>query len=343
MQMRSKEQLAWIQWLRLLAAAAVVLMHTAADGWQSLEPQSPSWLWLTGYDSLVRWPVPVFMMVTGALFLGRQTALKRMLTDYIPKAAGAFFFWSAAYLLFSRWLGEEIANPAQRLLTGHYHLWYLPWLAGLYLVIPFLQKIVTDEALEKQLLCLSFGFGIAVPWLADLLALVKPEWSGAVGAAENAVNYTFFFDCIFFPLLGYRLSRWELSEKARKGLYLLGLLGVAVTGIATVWATNLTGRANSLFFDFKAPNNVLAAAALFVFCREKCGKLPRWAEVCARCSFGIYLIHPMVIETLEHRGLSVLRGNPGWTVPVTAAAVFLISLALTAGIRKIPAAGKYLV
>lgn len=343
METKHKEQLFWIQWLRLLAAAAVVLMHTAARGWQDPDAAGSGWLWLTAYDSLVRWPVPVFMMVTGALFLGRKTDLRRMVTGYLPKAAAAFFFWSAAYVAFSFGIGQGPQDWVKAFLTGHYHLWYLPWLMGLYLVIPFLQKLVEDETLEKQLLWLSFGFGIAVPWLADLLALVRPDWSGPIGAAENAVNYTFFLDCLFFPVLGHWLSRRELSGGQKKGLYLAGLLGVVLAGFATVWATELTGEASSLFFDFKAPGNVLTAAALFVRCRDRGSRLPRWAELAARCSFGIYLIHPMVIETLEFYEIHTLMASPGWTVPVLAAAVFGCSLILTAALRMIPAVGKFLV
>ena len=74
--MESKNKTAYFQWLRLFAAFAVVLMHTAAYKWYDAPVDSARWLALTGWDSVVRWPVPVFLMITGALFLPRRITVR---------------------------------------------------------------------------------------------------------------------------------------------------------------------------------------------------------------------------------------------------------------------------
>lgn len=335
--MSTKPKTAYFEWLRLFAAAAVVLMHTAAKRWLSISHTVPEWEVLTLWDSLVRWPVPIFIMITGALFLPRKTELKTALGRYIPRMAVGFLVWSGVYALYR---GELTLNG---LVSGYYHLWYLPFLCGVYLTLPFLQKIAEDDRLADQLLAVSLAVGTLFPWLVKLGELLLPESRGLLGTLAGLVNYTFFFDHISLLLLGHRLHRTELSRKQRRVIYILGVLGVSVTGIATIWATSLTDFQNSLFFDFAAPNNLCAAAALFVFAKQHLRSLPKWVAVPAKHSFGIYLVHALVIDLLADRGYHVLTWDPVWSVPVLSAVVFAISLTLAALLRRIPLIGKWIV
>lgn len=335
--MSTKPKTAYFEWLRLFAAAAVVLMHTAAKRWLSISHTVPEWEVLTLWDSLVRWPVPIFIMITGALFLPRKTELKTALGRYIPRMAVCFLVWSGVYALYR---GELTLNA---LVSGYYHLWYLPFLCGVYLTLPFLQRIAGDDTLADQLLLVSLTVGTLFPWLVKLGELLLPELSGLLTTLAGLVNYTFFFDHISLLLLGHRLHRTELTRKQRRVIYLLGLLGVSVTGIATIWATSLTDFQNSLFFDIAAPNNLCAAAALFVFAKQHLRSLPKWVAVPAKHSFGIYLVHALVIDLLADRGYHVLTWDPVWSVPVLSAAVFAISLTLAALLRRIPLIGKWIV
>lgn len=342
MEKKHNNQIAYIQWLRLFAAAAVVLMHTAGSRWLSIAHTDPRWMPLTWWDSLVRWPVPVFIMITGALFLPRRTPLKTALTRYIPRMVLCFAVWSAVYALWS-WRQDPGTDPVRAFLGGHYHMWYLPFLWGVYLTLPFLQQIAADEKLWRQLLIVGGVVGIAIPWLVDLAVLLWPGSGPLVRTVENSLNFSFFFDHISLLLLGHWLARTELTPKARRLLYAAGVLGAAVTGFATVWATFRTEFQSSVFFDYTAPNNLCTAAALFVFAKQHLHTLPKAVDRLARWSFGIYLVHPLIIELLAAGGLDVLAHAPGWWTPVLAAAVFALSAAVTAVLGKLPVVGKYLV
>ena len=334
--METKNKTAYFEWLRLFAAAAVVLMHTAAKRWMSISHTLPQWQVLTWWDSLVRWPVPIFIMITGALFLPRKTPLRKMLGSYIPRMAVCYVLWSAVYALYNRNL------TVLTLVSGHYHLWYLPFLCGVYLVLPFVQKIAEDDRLTDQLLVCCLVIGVAPVWLVKLVSFLWPEQSVLASTLANLVNYTFFLDQLGLLLLGHKLHKTELRPAVRRTIYALGILGVCVTGAATIWASNRGGFQTSLFFDFAAPNNLLAAVALFVFAKYHLKRLPKFVAFTAKCSFGIYLTHVLVIDFLADRGYHVLTWNPVWSVPVLAAAVFAISLALSAVLGKIPMIGKYL-
>jgi len=336
--MQPKNKTAYFEWLRLFAAAAVVLMHTEGSLWPALGVQTAEFALLTAFDSLVRWPVPVFVMITGAIFLPRKTELKQVLTRYIPRMAAAFLFWSAVYAL-----KEGREGFLLRFVTGHYHLWYLPFVCGLYLTIPFLQKIAADKALTRQLFRVSLVIGGAVPWLADLAALCFPGWGGILASLKNSLHYTFFFDLLAVVLLGHLLHSTDLNRNQRRLLYAAGICGAVLTFPLTLWASARTGSPNALFCQITAPTTLCAAAALFVFAKSRLTRLPKMVEWMADRSFGVYLCHVLVLELLARRGIDALSASPVWTVPLLAAAVFALSLLLTELLRRVPVVGKWLV
>lgn len=55
--------------LRIVSIAAVVIIHTASQYLGKLDVTSPYWEIFNFYDGIVRWAVPVFVMISGALFL----------------------------------------------------------------------------------------------------------------------------------------------------------------------------------------------------------------------------------------------------------------------------------
>lgn len=334
-----RDKVAYFEWLRVFAAFAVVLMHTAARGWNTVPVASEEFLALTMFDSLVRWPVPVFVMITGALFLPRRTELGTVLKRYIPRIGAAWAVWSAVCALCC---GTDPADMLSRFLSGHYHLWYLPFLIGVYLVLPFLQRIAEDKKLTKQLLWVSLVIAVLIPWLADLAALLWRSAEYYVRTVENHLNYSFFFDLLAVLVLGHVLHQTDLTPRVRKYIYIAGILGVAVTGVATLWASDRAGLPSSLFFDQAAPNTLCAAAALFVFAKYHLNRLPKLIEWMARHSFGVYLSHAVILELLAEKGFHVLSFEPVWSVPVLAVGVFALSLALTAVIAKVPVIGKFL-
>ena len=335
--MNEKKQIPYIQWLRLFAALAVVVIHADSPVWPEVSLGSREFVVLTVWESLVRWPVPVFVMITGALFLPRKTELRQVLTRYIPHLAAAFLFWSGVHALRG---GTE--GLLERFVAGHYHLWYVPFACGVYLTIPFLQAIAGDGRLTRQLLWVSLIIGALVPWLADLAALCFPEWSGVMASLKNSLHFTFFFDLLGVVLLGHVLNTSELTGKQRRLLYALGILGAAVTVPLTLWAGARTGSGNALFGQLTAPTTLCTAAAVFVFAKYNLTRLPKLVDWAASHSFGVYLSHVLVLERLYEQGIHVLRGDPIWTVPALSAAVFVIALGLTAILRRVPVVGKYL-
>ena len=340
--MKTKNKTAYFEWLRIFASAAVVLMHTAAAVLNQLSVDAAPWQIVTIYDALVRWPVPLFVMITGAIFLPRKTSLKTVLLRYIPRMILCYLIWA---WLFARYARSQGATPEtfwHNIATGQYHLWYLPFLCGVYLTFPFLQKIAEDRKLTGQLLAVSLTVGSLIPWLADLAALLRPDWEPVLSALKNHLNFSFFFDLLFVVVLGHVLNRREFTVLQRWLLYLAGLASLVLTIMGTLQLSARAAKPISLFFSHSSPLNLCTAAAIFVFARYNLTRLPRFVEGLAACSFGIYLSHALLLVHLQDQNIHPLRWDPVWAVPVMAAAVFAVCALGTALFRKIPVVGKYL-
>lgn len=340
--METKKKTAYFEWLRLFAAAAVVMLHTAGRVWSDVPCVTASWRALAFWDSLVRWPVALFVMITGAIFLPRKTEMKTVLTRYMPRMFWCYLLWAWLFARYEILQGAAPGTMWENIFKGQFHLWYLPFLCGVYLVIPFLQKIVEDDRLTGWLLAVSLVVGSLIPWLADLTSLVLPQYAHLVGYAKGHLNYTFFMDLLAALVLGHWLDRHRLPDLHRRVLYGCGLVSVAVTMAGTLYLSARMGKPVDVFFAHSGPLNICTAAAIFVFARENLTRLPRFVEGLANCSFGIYLSHALVQEFLYDRKIHGLMGNPVWAVPVLTAAVFAVCALGTALFRKIPVIGKYL-
>lgn len=65
--------------LRVLATFAVIVLHLSAQHWADTDVFSNAWLAFNLYGGIVRWSVPIFVMISGALFLGRDTDIHTIL------------------------------------------------------------------------------------------------------------------------------------------------------------------------------------------------------------------------------------------------------------------------
>jgi len=76
-------------------------LHTAASNLYTTPVTSFEWQVLNLYDSLVRFCVPVFVMISGAFLLNseKHLTISVIFRKYISRIVLAFVFWSAMYSL----------------------------------------------------------------------------------------------------------------------------------------------------------------------------------------------------------------------------------------------------
>jgi small-conductance mechanosensitive channel len=149
--------------LRLLAMIAVIVIHVVALQWDKVQLHTGDWFVVCAYNGSVRWGVLVFLMISGALFLDpqKQLPLRTIYGKYILRLIIAYFAWGALYALFA--FDGSLSGFAENLITGYYHMWYLPVLAGLYAMLPLLRKITEDPKLHGYILALALVGGFLIP------------------------------------------------------------------------------------------------------------------------------------------------------------------------------------
>ena len=76
--MKEFERNSAYDYLRILASFCVIILHLASQKINFINVYSKEWQVLNFYDSIVRWTVPVFAMISGALFLSKEISLKKI-------------------------------------------------------------------------------------------------------------------------------------------------------------------------------------------------------------------------------------------------------------------------
>lgn len=172
----SGKRTAYFDYLRVLATVAVMLLHIAAQNWSVSNVNGYGWNVFNFFDSIVRWGVPVFVMISGALFLEHDIPLENILKKNVFRLITAFVAWASFYALTTKvFLHKSWTTFAADLVRGHYHMWFLPMIIGLYLCVPILRRIILDQAVMKYYLFLAFFFAFFFPQVISVLSVPPPR------------------------------------------------------------------------------------------------------------------------------------------------------------------------
>lgn len=336
--------------LRITAIFFVVAVHLSAQHWADVDVSSRAWFAFNLYCTTGKWSVPVFVMISGALFLGRELEIRAILKRYMLRIAAAFAFWSAAYALHVRALyGITWDETFFRFFKGHYHMWFLFMIAGLYLITPLLRPIVQNGKLMRYFLLLALIFTFLLPQSAFFCSFALPQVSDLI---RTVLLYTYCFFPLGFTVYfvgGYYLSRREFSRREEIVLYCIGAAALLFSIAAPIVLSRAQDAPSDAFYNYNSLNVLLTSVPIFVFAKQHLN-FPNMSERAlvtlgklSKYSFGIYLVHPMIIELLQHFGIDTFSCNAFFSVPLLAILVFAVSAALSALLNHIPIVKKYIV
>lgn len=335
----------WPDVVRTAGVFAVIILHIAAvPVIQFGKIPWSLWWWGNGFDSLARPCIPVFLMLSGALLLPRQDVkLGVFFRRRIIKVAVPFLAWSAIYAIWNWWFwGRPMTAGAflHHLLAGNLdpvevHLWFLPLILSLYLLVPVFQPFVAGAAWRTQLY-------FAVLWLiATLILPALQDHLGDLGyPLDSVTGYVGYF------VLGGAVARHLPLRLPRAGLALAALV-VAAGFAVTAWGTYVLtlGNDNSLdeyFYAYLSPSVLPMGIAAFLLLRHAGGavqrrlagsRFPAWLAASGQAAFGVYLVHMMLLDAAASGKLGFVWTGmsfyPLLAIPLLAAAVFAVSLGLT--------------
>lgn len=316
-----RERCAYLDLLKVLASFAVVLIHVCAASFSCYELGDGGWQVANALDSLSRWCVPVFLMVTGALLLEpkKDVSQSELFRRRIPSLVLLYFLWSFVYALRSVVVGGWAGALAfvSSVVAGEYHLWYLPMLLGVYLLVPVLRAL----AANNRLLAYSCGlFCLAI--VLNLCGIVA--FGRGFRLTELITDLNFSPVYAGYSLLGcclYRMTGERAEKIYRFCCWLLPLCLVFTVG-GTYALSIRAGADDYSLYGYLLPNTLVPAVWVFLAARLR---LQGWSssaahtlQVVASCSLGIYLIHPLLLFCSQGAAEVVMRrlgpvGIVGWS------------------------------
>jgi len=330
-----KEQIYYFDRLRIIAAFAVVVLHISAGELFNYSIGALQWDLFNILDSATRFAVPVFVMISGALFLNpeRRIEIKDIFSKYLLRIAVAFVLFSSFYSI-AYFMGD-LKIAIKNFVFGHYHMWYLYMISGLYLSVPVLRRITESSILTKYFLFLSVFFTFLIPFISKFSGM---HWLSEVC---DRTNFSLVFGYQAYFVGGYYLGKSEFKKTQRLAIYILGIVSFVLTVVLTGRFSSVSGKLYDGFYSYFSLTVLLMSVAIFVFAKYNLAKLPstsvkqKLLTVLSKLSFGIYLVHPYIIERIDcFKVLEFMPWYIGWAGK--AVIVFVISGVLTCFLRKIP-------
>lgn len=288
----------YFDYLRVIACFAVIVLHVSAGQWHDYTEPTFEWNVMNIYDSATRFCVPIFLMISGALFLNpeKKLSLRKLYTHNILRVITAFCFWSFIYACYT-FTPSEGPSFLTLLLCGHLHMWFLWLIVGLYMLVPILRKVVENRRVMEYFLLLSFVFSFVIPFIFDLTKIFIPFLSSIVSIGETYINnlhlsmlsaFTFYF------VLGYYLHTTRVNKRIENTFILLGALSSIGIAALTYFLFHLKGILDMSFYRYGTFLVSLESIAVFLLVKRLGNVESKIVYSISKYSFGIYLIHILV-------------------------------------------------
>lgn len=349
MKNRLENEIVYFYYLRVFAAFAVIILHISSQNWENVDVHSLEWTIFNIFESLVRWCVPVFVMISGAIFLDRDIKIKNIYSKYILRLIISFSVWSFVYLLFQSIINKSNSNiELISIVYGHYHMWFVLMIIGIYICIPIFKLIIENREITIYFLMISFIISFLNPSLlilADDLGNNTIKMLVSMGVSFiNSLNINVVLGYSSYFILGYIINITDFNKKQRTCIYLIGIIGLLFTGFADYFIAIKTGEPCDHYYGNFSVNILFESVAIFVLFKYADLKKNNFVCKLSKYSFGAYMVHALIIELLDEIcGLNTLSIRPIFSVLILSIIVFLISFILSAILNNIPIVRKYIV
>ncbi len=344
----SKKRIISFDLIRIIAALAVVMIHVSAEFVQAYPVNSSGFLLGNVFDSLSRFAIILFLMISGALFLdeNKNITTKKMLTSAL-RMFRLLMVWSFVYAVVYRVI-IPVVNGAgisplkifSSFLFGHYHLWYLFMIVAMYLITPVLRLFIKKEnsKIILYLIGISFLVNFCTPFLNELINSFIID-GDILERFVSGFEFGLVTDFVTYYILGWYINNFEIKKKHRVIIYILGIIGLVITIIFTQILSLKNNALNSTLYACDTVNIFFYSIALFLFFHTafknkdlKCEKL---ILKLSDLTFPVYLIHIFMLSLASFISVSC-SFSPFVAIIFNFAFTVITSFVLSAILKKIP-------
>lgn len=336
-----KERETFLDQLRVAATCAVVLLHTVTGVMDhtdmSVYPLEKK-VFLVVLD-LVCWCVPIFLIISGYLFLNpdRELGVRKMLTKYCRRIVLALFLFGVPYacleqIAAERRFGVDMVGKAfLMVLRGESwsHMWYLYLILGLYLLTPLIRlllRYLPRPALYGILAVLFTGSSL-LPYLSKLTERqlpVLPDWG----------IYLLYY------ISGYLFTGEFTKVQKTLPKRSVNLLGAAALLLASAMACSRLSGNYTLQMAYNYPFTTVLAFLLFgwgLTGREGTERAASFWKQAGELAFAVYLVHPVFLNAAyKFLHVTPLSFPLAVSLPLFFLTTILLSAVIAWGLRKIP-------
>jgi len=312
--------------MRLIASFFVVMIHVSSKN------SAVALL----FNSISRFSVPVFVMISGYYLLKKAPVISAVL----KKAFSLFVLmvaWAAIYYVYELICDTQYFSPLgflKYLLTEPIHLWYLYALITLYLFTPLLSLVYhyASQQVYRYILGLTFVFGSCIT------VLLRIDYFSFLNIILEKMKIPYMLGFIFLYLLGGYVRKYTVNHK--KVIYCLGIAAISLSALAAAFIFDYE-FVNSVLFSFFFAGNILTAFAFFLYLSNlsfSCGsRVTELIKKCSGATMGIYILHPLIINLFASNDfLTVLFARNDLLIPVLALLVYFTALICTLILKYIP-------
>ncbi|MBO7577386.1 MAG: acyltransferase [Prevotella sp.] len=337
-----KEERIWaFDILRIASAFAVVLLHVSAEYFDE-SFYSSEWVFRNFFGQMTRWCVPVFIMISGALFLQRDDiTIEKLYKKYIWRILLVYLVWSAVYASFRIGSNTNLLGFIGVVISGPLHLWFLKMLIGLYMCLPLFWMIVKDKKVEIYFIFLSFFVSVVVPLFMFVIEKTSDNYFQIFTDLGERVKFSMAMGYSYFFVLGHFLVVHPLNSRYRKMVYILGIMSVFLLLLFTYIPALQGYHPDGYYYSYKTPFIYFITAALFVFAQSHCmsirQNLRRIVLFLSKMSLGVYVVHMLVMYVFSSSfGVDSRTFHPGYWLIIYTIIVFVSSYVVTGIIAQIP-------
>lgn len=324
--------------LRVFACFAVVVLHTTMNFVTKIQnTHGVSWWIGNVVDSSVRWCIPAFVLISGALLLdpAKVESTRIFFTKRANRLIIPLIFWSIFYFVARAFLdprGFTVNIIIHDLIYGipFHHLWYLYMILGIFLFTPALRAYVKCSGSTDRLITLVTIF------------VISAIYSLFIGLPKIII-------ALFLPYLGYFIAGYHLrfmapTKISNKYLVIAIFVAITITALGTGLLVDKLGKDKGfLLYDYLSPMVMIAAIAIFILFKRMESifrtnkRIYTIMDKLSPATLGIYLIHPIIIIGLyKLGGIGTILSFPLISIPAISILTFLISSLLILIVIKIP-------
>lgn len=294
--------------VRIIAIFGAIAIHIVFPFYGRWDYIGGKVWWLTDiWNAFARTSIPLFILLSGFLILNNQDNIAQTWYRTIKRILIPLFFWSGVYIVWDALFSKHSIRWIDFLLSifhgGLFHYYFLGVLAGLYIISPIL-RFLLNEASSKLIKYLLFLTLTGSLLLNFYLYLTNKVFDG------NIFLYWTLY-CGYFIAGGlYRRQSLKINPKL---LLLLFTIYWIFTSLAGWLNLNLlkyktpilfpNGSISPYFDHYLSPNIMIMAFSLFILIMQtNFAKLTQYPKLIyiikllASTSFGMYLIHPFIMD-----------------------------------------------